>query len=212
MKRLITQTFGRQFGRPHGPLGRIAARLMRRGNAPLNLWMVGLLEVEPQGQVLEVGFGPGVALTELLARASDGFVAGVDASGLMVRQACSRHADAIAAGRIEIRQGDASSLPYDDATFDTACGTHVIYFWPNAVVTVRELRRTLRPGGTLALAYQERDRMPLRAKTGLSQAGAMLFGPGEVEQIVRAAGFANVRVETQTTPDGPGGFCVIATK
>src|SRR2546426_9124300 len=109
----FTQTVGRQFGRPRGPLGWIVARLMRRGNAPLNLWMVELLDVAPGDRVLEVGFGPGVALAELLARASDGFVAGVDASELMVRQARSRHANAIAAGRLEIRHGDAGSLPYD---------------------------------------------------------------------------------------------------
>jgi len=185
---------------------------MRRGNAPLNLWMVELLAVAPQDHVLEIGFGPGVALAALLARASGGLVAGVDASGLMVRQARSRHADAIAAGRLEIRQGDARSLPYDDATFDKACGAHVIYFWPDAVAIVRELRRVLRPGGTLALAYQERERMPPRAASGLSQAGARLFGPGEVEKVVRAAGFADVRVETQATPDGPAGFCVLAVK
>ncbi|MDQ6908926.1 MAG: class I SAM-dependent methyltransferase [Chloroflexota bacterium] len=212
MKRLIIQTFGRQFGHPRGPLGQLVARLMRTGNAPLNLWMVGLLAVGPQDRVLEVGFGPGVALAALLARASDGFVAGIDLSGLMVRRARSRHADAIAAGRLEIRQGDAGSLPDEGATFDTVCGTHVIYFWPDAVATVRELRRVLRPGGTLALAYQERERMPPPAKAGLSQAGATLYGPGEVERVIRAAGFEDVRVETQVSPDGPAGFCVLATK
>lgn len=208
----LVRTFGRQFGRPHGPLGRLAARLMRQGNAPLNRWMVDLLPIEPSDHILEVGFGPGVALAALLAHASDGFVAGIDTSELMVRQARSRYTDAIAAGRLEIRQGDAGSLPYESATFDTVCGTHVIYFWPDAVGTVGELRRVLRPGGTLALAYQERDRMPPQAKAGLSQAGARLFGPGEVEQVVRAAGFTAVRVETQTAPDGPAGFCVFATK
>jgi ubiquinone/menaquinone biosynthesis C-methylase UbiE len=172
--------------------------------------MVELLEVEPHDRVLEVGFG--VALAELLACASTGLVAGVDASGLMVRQAHSRHADAIAAGRLEIRQGDAGSLPYDDATFDKVCGAHVIYFWPDAVATVRELRRVLRPKGTLALAYQEREHMPPRAARGLSQAGARLFGSGEVEQVARAAGFEDVRVETKVAPDGPAGFCLVATK
>jgi SAM-dependent methyltransferase len=208
----LQQSFSRQFGLPRGPLGQIVARLMRRSNAPLNLWMVELLAVEPGDRVLEVGFGPGVALAELLARASSGFVAGVDASELMVRQARSRHADAIAAGRLELRQGDAGSLPYDDATFDTACGTHVIYFWPDAVATVRELRRVLRAGGTLALGYQEREHMPPGAATGLSRAGARLFGPGEVEQVVRAAGFEDIRVESRVTPAGPGGFCVFATR
>lgn len=206
----LQRTFGAQFGHPRGLFGRIVSRIMRRGNAPLNLWMIELLKVGPRDRILEVGFGPGVALTELLTRASSGFIAGVDRSELMVRQARSRHANAIAGKRLEIRQGDANSLPYDGATFDKVCGSHVIYFWPDAVATVGELRRVLRPGGTLALAYQERERMPTRSAVGLSRAGARLFGPGEVEEVVRAAGFKDVRVETRGSPDGPAGFCVLA--
>ncbi len=75
---------------------------------------------------------------------------------------------------------------------------------------MRELRRVLRPGGTLALAYQERERMPPQARAGLIQGGARLFGPGEVEQVVRAAGFVDVHSETRATPEGPDGFCVLA--
>lgn len=205
-------TIGGQFARPRGLLGRLVARIMRRGNAPVSLWMVELLAVEPRNRVLEVGFGPGVALADLLARAQDGFVAGVDASRLMVRQAQSRHADAISAGRLEVREGDASALPYDDASFDKVCGAHVIYFWRDAPATVRELRRVLRPAGTLALAYQEREHMPPNAVSGLSNAGARLYGPGEVEQVARVAGFDNVRVETKPAPDGPAGFCLLAVK
>ncbi len=41
----VQRSIGSQFARPHGPLGRLVARMMRRGNAPLNLWMVDLLEV-----------------------------------------------------------------------------------------------------------------------------------------------------------------------
>ena len=158
---------GRQFARPGGLLGQFVARLMRRGNAASNRWMVDLLAVQPQDRVLEVGFGPGVALAALLARASGGFVAGIDASALMVRQARARQAAAIAAGRLAICQADAGALPYADATFDKVCGAHVLYFWPDAVATMRELRRVTRPGGTLGLAYQEQERMPPSAARGL---------------------------------------------
>jgi ubiquinone/menaquinone biosynthesis C-methylase UbiE len=58
-----------------------------------------------------------MALGALLAHASDGLVAGVDTSELMVRQARSRPARAIQAGRLELRQADAGALPYADATF-----------------------------------------------------------------------------------------------
>jgi ubiquinone/menaquinone biosynthesis C-methylase UbiE len=170
--------------------------------------MVDLLDVASGDRVLEVGFGPGVALAALLTRATEGFVAGVDVSESMVRQARSRYAAAIAAGRLDIRVGDAISLPYDEAAFDKVCGTHVIYFWRDPVATVRELRRVLRPGGILALAYQER---PVAARA-LIQAGAKLYGSGEVERVVWRAGFADVHVETLPAPKGPVGSCLLAAK
>lgn len=203
---------GRNFGHPRGLVGRLTARLMRQGNASLNLWLVGLLAITPQSRILEVGFGPGVALDALLERASDGLVAGVDTSELMVQQARSRHTAAIASGRLEVRQGDVAALPYGEATFDIACGTHVIYFWPDPLASVRELRRVLRPGGTLALGYQERGHMPAQALNTTGTIASRLYGPGEVEQVVRDAGFTQVRVEVQGDPVHPGGFCVLATK
>src|SRR6266540_1229426 len=189
LMRQLNRLIGRNYGQPRGLVGRFTARMMRQNNAALNLWLVGLLDIAPRSRVLEVGFGPGVALEALLG-----------------------HAAAIGAGRLEVNQGDAAALPYGDATFDSACGTHVVYFWPDPVATLRELRRVLRPDGTVALGYQQREHMPAIALRTTGQIAARLYGPGEVEQVVRDAGFADVQLKTQGDPASPGGFCVLATK
>jgi SAM-dependent methyltransferase len=204
--------FARQFARPHGPLGNVAAGIMRRGNAPLNLWIIELMELKPGSRVLEVGFGPGIALAELVHRTPKGFVAGIDTSASMANQARRRHRKAIASGHLQIHCGDASSLPFEGQTFDWVLGTHVLYFWADPVATVLELHRVLRPGGSLALGFQERAHMPETAVDGLSAAGATLVDAGEVEELTRKAGFAGVRRETKPGVGGPAGFCVIATK
>jgi hypothetical protein len=51
----------RMFGRPQGFLGRLGGRVMARTNRNCASWVVGLLEVQPNDKVLEVGFGPGIA-------------------------------------------------------------------------------------------------------------------------------------------------------
>jgi SAM-dependent methyltransferase len=130
----------------------------------------------------------------------------------MARQARDRFRDAIAEGRLKIHTGDAASLPFDEGTFDKVSATHVVYFWPDQNATVGELRRVLRPGGVLAVGYQEQDRMPPRAARGLAAAGARLVGPGDVEDMARRAGFGHVRVETRPGDRGPSGFCMLATK
>jgi ubiquinone/menaquinone biosynthesis C-methylase UbiE len=190
----------------------MTARFMRSGNGPLSLWMVELLEVGATDRVLEVGFGPGVALSALLERVPQGSVAGVEASELMVRDARRHFAAAVAAGRLDLRRGDAASLPFEDGSFDAVCGAHVLYFWPDPIATIRELGRVLRPGGRLALAFQEHDRMPPHAASGLSGAGARLYERGQVEDLVRDAGLEDVRLETRMTSDGPAELCVVAVK
>lgn len=44
----------------------------RHSNQQRNLWAVSMLEVRPTDRVLEIGFGPGVAIAELAGRATQG--------------------------------------------------------------------------------------------------------------------------------------------
>jgi spermidine synthase len=56
-----------QFGRPAGLGGRMAGWVMahRSSNRRRSAWAVSLLGVERDDRVLEIGFGPGVAIREL---------------------------------------------------------------------------------------------------------------------------------------------------
>jgi trans-aconitate methyltransferase len=86
-----------QFGRPTGVPGRIAGAIMahRASNRRRNAWAVSLLDVQRDDRVLEIGFGPGVAIRELSARAPEGHVCGLDHSAVMVQQAARRNAEAV---------------------------------------------------------------------------------------------------------------------
>ena len=69
-----------QFGRPTGVWGRAAGLLMahRSSNRRRNVWAVSLLDVRPGDRVLEIGFGPGLAIRELSRLAAEGCVCGID--------------------------------------------------------------------------------------------------------------------------------------
>jgi hypothetical protein len=58
-----------QFGRPHGIGGRAVGVLLahRSSNRRRNAWVVSLLDVQPGDRVLEIGFGPGLAMRGLIA-------------------------------------------------------------------------------------------------------------------------------------------------
>jgi SAM-dependent methyltransferase len=179
-----------QFHRPHGVGGRAAGWIMghRGSNRERNVWAVGLLDVQPEDRVLEIGFGPGVAVQEIARRATDGLVVGVDHSEVMLRQATRRNAAAVRAGRVDLRLGTAEHLPEFDAPFDRILAVNSLMFWDDPVARLKELRGLLRPGGRIAVAFQPRgphasDRTPTEIGT-------------EITGQFTAAGFTDVRVET----------------
>jgi ubiquinone/menaquinone biosynthesis C-methylase UbiE len=181
----------RLFGRPQGSLGRLGGIIMARTNRKVATWAIGLLGVRPTDRVLEVGFGPGVGIELLAKSASSGRVAGVDSSKEMVTQATARNARAIQAGRVDLRKGSVEQLPFGDATFDHVLAVNSMQVWPDAVAGLREIRRVMKPGGKIALAFTRYAGQP---KSGLTEALA-------------AAGFSGGRVAE--TDDG---FCALATK
>jgi len=174
-----------------------------------NDWTVSLLDIQPNDRVLEVGFGPGLAVRSAAKLASQGFVAGIDHSETMVREAGKLNAQGIQSGRIELKKADVSSIPYNDDSFDKVFAVNVIYLWPDLEKTVRELGRVLRPGGLLALYLAPRE---LIDKLALGRSPLFtIYAADDVVQVLRDARFTNIAVETRTLPEGIA-RCVLARK
>ncbi|MDQ3774117.1 MAG: class I SAM-dependent methyltransferase [Pseudomonadota bacterium] len=181
----------RMFGRPKGGLGRLGGIIMARMNRKVAAWAIDLLAVHPSDRALEVGFGPGVGIQLLAESASSGQVVGVDPSKEMVEQAAVRNAKAIKANRVNLREGSVEQLPFEDAFFNSALAVNSMQVWPDAVAGLREIRRVLKTGGRIALAFTRHSGQP---KSGLTDA-------------LVAADFRGARL-TETDD----GFCVLATK
>jgi len=195
----------RQSRRPAGWVGEIVARVMARDTRAANATALDLLSVEPGDVLLEIGCGHGETLAKLARRASDGFVAGIDPSDVMVRLAARRVRREINLGRAEVRLGEAARLPYQNDRFDAVLAVHVLYFWPEPTIELREIRRVLRIGGTLVLGF--RPDGP-EARSSLPGSVYHLRSIREVEKSVRETGFEAVRV-VESAPGTPPFVCVI---
>ncbi len=98
-------------------------------------------------KVLDVGCGTGVLAREALKRVGqDGQVVGLDLNDGMLAVAARTEP------RIEWRQGDATSLPFEDASFDVVVSQFALMYFPDRVTSLSEMWRTLAPGGRLAIA------------------------------------------------------------
>jgi len=191
-----------QGHQPRGAAGSVTGWVFahRPSNRQRNRWAVSLLDVQPADRVLEVGFGPGLAVAEL-ARAGAGRVYGVDHSAVMLRQASRRNAAAIRAGRVTLIKAPVDQLPPAlDGPFDAILAVNSIGFWPAPAERLAELRRRLAPGGRVAIVSQ--PRCP-GATAGTSRSAA-----DEIENLLRSAGFTHL--STETLPLSPPVVCVLA--
>jgi ubiquinone/menaquinone biosynthesis C-methylase UbiE len=163
--------------------------IMAWTNHACGTWVIELLKVAPNDSVLEVGFGPGTVIRRLSALA--GHVAGVDLSPEMVAQGEARNAIEIENRRVELRLGSVDDLPFTDDTFDKAMAINSMQIWPDAICGLREIRRVMKSGGTIALGFTPYS----------GQAKAALMGP------LTAAGFVDAQVVEKDR-----NFCALATK
>ena len=175
------------FCMPKGALGRLGGQLMSRDRW-LPTWVLDLLEIEPSDSVLEVGSGPGLGLQLAATRAHYGRVVGVDLSETMLEMARRRNRAQIEAGHVELHLGSVDKLPFGGATFDKAMTMNSLHLWPDPVAGLREIKRTLRTGGRIAVAI-----------TRFSYAS-----PAKFESHLIDAGFADVSIY-----EGEPGTCAL---
>jgi len=188
-KRKLAAAIRSQFMRPRSFAGWLVGweMALRSSNRKRNVWAVELLGVEPTDRVLEIGFGPGIAIRELSRWATHGLVCGVDHSEVMVRQATKRNRDAVRAGRVALRCGSAEHLPAFEEPFDKVLAVNNMGMWREPDERLKELHGLMRPGGRIAIVSQPQCPGATAKTTGA--AGR------EIAARLTEAGFTRIRSE-----------------
>jgi SAM-dependent methyltransferase len=102
--------------------------------------------VRAGSRVLDVATGPGMLAARAAARGASR-VAGIDIAPRMVEIAAALYRG------IDFREGDAESLPFDDATFDAVLCNFGIGHFPRPEQAIRQFARVLAPDGIAALSW-----------------------------------------------------------
>ena len=102
--------------------------------------------------VLDIGCGAGMDLLLAAKRAGpDGEAIGVDMTDAIVERA-RKSATTAGLRQVEIRKGDATALPAEDASIDVVSSNGVLNLVPENERGFSEIFRVLKPGGRLHLA------------------------------------------------------------
>jgi SAM-dependent methyltransferase len=149
------------------------------------------------GEVLEIGFGSGLNVPYYPAKVSR--VAAVEPSDLAWQLARDRVAGSDVA--VDHSATDAQRLPFEDDSFDSALSTWTLCTIPDVGAALRELRRVLRPGGTLHFIDHglAPDRSVQRLQRRVEPLNKLLFGgchlTRDITALVADAGLEVTRVE-----------------
>ena len=192
--RLISKKFlAAQLCQPSGLFGKfIMADALNKHNEKMNHFAVERLDIQPTDKVLDIGFGGGVTIEEMLKTIDTGKIDGIDFSQVMVEQAKQKFKSEIDSNKVSIEFGDVKQLSFVENTFDKICTVNTIYFWNEPLASLQEIKRVLKSGGKLVVGIRSADKMK---ELPVTQYNFRLYDPEAVRDLLVEAGFTNVSID-----------------
>lgn len=181
------------------------ASSMSQAQTRLTDHLIGLLRPKADEYVLDVGCGTGHPAMRLAER-SKARVLGVSISPTQVERATAKSRDAGLSSQLEFACADAMKLPYDSATFDAAWAIEMLFHVPDRTQVLREIHRTVKPGGRVVLTdFVEREPLTGQEWELLAQGFAFssLLGPQEYGDVITQSGLETVQVHDITAATRP---------
>ena len=144
----------------YAKLSKIYAILEGRFEKKLREKGLALLAIQKGETVLEIGFGTGYSLVEIVKSVGKrGEAYGIDLTPGMVKLAQRRLAKEKLIKRAELYEGDAREMPYENNQFDAVymASTLELFDTPDIPIVLAEIKRVLKPNGRLGVISMPKE-------------------------------------------------------
>ncbi len=155
--------------------------------------LVRAMAIDPGDTVLDLATGTGDVALDIARAHGDASIVGVDPSAGMLAVGRDKVAEAGLAHRIELREGDAQALPFDDDHVAASCIAFGIRNVPDRALGLAEMARVTRPGGRVVVLELGEPRSGLLARgvrfhirQVVPRVGALLSGAQEYRYLQRS--------------------------
>jgi SAM-dependent methyltransferase len=128
-----------------------------------------------------------------------GKVCGLDYSEISVAKTAKLNRKAVLSGRAEIRQGSVSQNPWPNNTFDMVTAFETVYFWPDFLNDLREVRRVLKPGGRFFICNEMNvpEKGPVPYEYWIKTLDLKTYTAAQFKDLLGQAGFADITIESE---------------
>ncbi len=174
---------------------------MEHDHWPITKPALGLMQIEPTDNILDLGCGAGWLSRILAQRVPQGRVVGMDISDEMIRHA--REAS-VANENLVFVVGGVDEIPWEANFFSRVISVESSYYWPDPARGLREIYRVLAEGGSAwILINYYRDNAYSHQWGEKLAVPTHLLSAAEWEKLFRDAGFADVahRLIPDPTPN-----------
>lgn len=161
-------------------------------------WAIEVMAIKPADQVLGIGCGAGIAVSLIADQLRSGRITAVDSSGVQLKRAALRNADAIQAGKVLLLKASFATLKLDPHSFDRVFAFNVGQFiFKDPVKELALIKQVLKKKGHFYLFYQAPYKMDATAAD-------------RPKALLEKNGFVVKKVIFKTIGDG-NCFCIIST-
>lgn len=152
---MLTEFLIKQSQKPSGLIGRVITKIWSFYFKKLSLWAIKQTTISDNYRILEIGYGGGSTIKNLLALNKYLEIHGIDISKESYRTAQRVHSDSIRKGSVQLKIGNVENMPYQNNYFDRIFAIQTHIFWKDIKKSFQEVYRVLSSNSTLIIASEK---------------------------------------------------------
>ncbi|MBF2556787.1 class I SAM-dependent methyltransferase [Listeria marthii] len=147
-----------QAANPRGIIGEITTKIWSSYFTDLSKWTISNTEMNEPTNVLDIGYGGGSNVKNLVELNKNLTIYGVDISKESYKTATNLNKKAVNAGKVKLSIQDVAAMSYQDEFFDIVYAIQTHMYWDNPQKGFKEIYRVMSKEGIFILS-SEKDKI-----------------------------------------------------
>lgn len=180
---MLIQYLIKQSRKPSGLVGRLITNIWSSYFKEPSLWAIKQTTIPNNSRILEIGYGGGSTIKNLLELDKNLDIHGIDISEESYHTARRIHSYAIENRSVKLRIGNVANLPYQNNDFDLVFAIQTHIFWEDLKQSFQEIYRVMSNPSTLIIASEKEKIKYHMTDYGTSH---------ELKQLLASIGFSKI--------------------